>query len=475
MPPMKTPRRITLGTYGARGRLVRVLLSRDEETVIVQHFVSGKRQILRSYPNTRENQRVARTWAKTYAAERDRPKVVKRLTLRELWTLYVAANFDRLAFNSQRLYTDRWRKWELFLGAEYIAEDAGLHDFDKLRKALAIAVNQVRAIVTVVKLVYRWGETRDLINRNRLAAYRFEFGKEEKPQPIAEYTPEEYAKILATLNPVRDWKPWAVLTLLGNQGVRVNAALHLRWEDIGQDGITWPAGTDKSGEQWTQPIREGTRKALEVAFTRKPKAFTPWVFFGRNPNHPYRVQSLWQRLRNAETTAGIIHQPWRAMHGARRMVVGDAFGVTGSLELAGEFVNQQKIETTRGYLRDRGRRQDTASALDRHETVTPTESSTTNELLTVGGISSSARATGRSRTDDHKVVKQDRKPRSPKRHSQAHGPNAQQIPEPRPKRARPTVTRPSPAQRPNVADVPRETSGKSPRAVKPPSGEALRG
>lgn len=398
--PMKPPR-ITIGVYGPKGRTVRVLLSRDESDVIVQHFVNGKRQILRSYPNTGSNRKVAKEWAKTYALERDTPRS-SETTVRALWDAYKASPaFTTLRPRSQWLYESRWKKWELFYGAHVIAEDATVHDFDRLRAALTIAPNQVRAIITVVKLVYRWGETRDLLSRNRIAAYRFTFAKEERPVPVPEYTPEEFDKILATLKADEDWRPWALLVLIGHQGVRVKAALHLRWDDIGNGVITWPARYDKTGETWSQPIRQDTQAALDIAFGKRPKVYTPWVFYGRQPNHPYRVQSLWYRLTEAEKAAGIKHRPWRAMHGLRRMVVGDAFGVTGSLETAGEFVNQKDIDTARGYLRDRGRRKETADQLDRHATVTDGTFKNDDDLATVDVLGSSERATGRNRTDDH--------------------------------------------------------------------------
>lgn len=420
--PRNQPPRITLGLYGPRGKSVRVLLSRDEETVIVQRFVRGKREILRSYPNTTENKRVAKLWAKTFAAESDRPEPRRLYTVHELWLAYKAANFDRLRPRTRVLYESRWKRWELFYGADSVAQDAGLHDFDRLRAALTIALNQRRAVITVVKLVFKWGRERGVLERNDVAGYVFKFPKDQQPLQAAEYSQDEYDAILKALGTpnAKNWRAITALTIAGHQGARIKAVLHLRWEDIG-DSITWQGAYDKTGQTWSQPIREETRKALALAFQCKPKAFSPWVLPGLK-DRPYRYQSLWYQLSEAEKRAGLQRLPYRATHGLRRKVVGDVFGVTGSIELAGEFIGQKEVETTRGYLRDRGRRQDVADALDRHETVTAGV-----------GSGSPTRATGRNRTDDHSRSK-GQKPH-PKRaaRGQRKTPKAPQKPETRTK------------------------------------------
>ena len=73
-----------------------------------------------------------------------------------------------------------------------------------------------------------------------------------------------------------------MLLLIGHQGVRQRAALHLRWEDVDLDArvITWRARYDKVGREWSQPIRDATRSALLTAlYWRERDGYTgPWVF-----------------------------------------------------------------------------------------------------------------------------------------------------------------------------------------------------
>ena len=146
----------------------------------------------------------------------------------------------------------------------------------------------------------------------------------------------------------------------------------------------------------------------------------------------------------AEKAAGVAHRPWRALHGLRRMVVGDVFGVTGSLELAGEFVGQRDVDQARGYLRDRGRRQDTAAALDRHQTVTASVDAGDGAELSGAGAGSSVRATGRSRTDDRQPSKRPTGGPNRTKVGKAAQPSARKTPDKKAKPHKQTVTRPSP-------------------------------
>jgi hypothetical protein len=131
------------------------------------------------------------------------------------------------------LYLEHWRRWELFCGREFIAEDARQETVDRLRArltTLGIAVGHQQRIVRDVKTVYAWGDSRELLARNRLAGYRFKVAKDARAPRPAAYTRDEIEAVLAELRPqVRgEWRPWCVLVLAAYQGARERAILHLQ-------------------------------------------------------------------------------------------------------------------------------------------------------------------------------------------------------------------------------------------------------
>lgn len=86
----------------------------------------------------------------------------------------------------------------------------------------------------MVKTVYNWAQRRELVGMNRLALYRFKVAKDLRPEPPAEYTREERDAILQALHPHRhtERRTWAAVTIAAYQGARMNAILHLQWEDL---------------------------------------------------------------------------------------------------------------------------------------------------------------------------------------------------------------------------------------------------
>ena len=149
-----TKRRKTLKRFGPRGRQVRVL--EDGDRFVVQWYDRGRRRV-KSWPKTRENKRMAIAWAEEFAIEQTIPKAVAhRHTIRALWKLYQVHVFPTLRPTSRTSYTARWQQWELFFGKDFIAEDVTVLNVDEFRLAQTRAPNQVRHIVSMAKIVYRW-------------------------------------------------------------------------------------------------------------------------------------------------------------------------------------------------------------------------------------------------------------------------------------------------------------------------------
>jgi integrase len=365
-----TPQHRTLRLLGGRGERVRVYL--EGHLVRVRWRVNGVRKH-QSWPDTPENRAEAKAFAQGVLDQLRHPEgpPKPRLTLRELWDKYSEAEFPALRPKSQDRYLERWTKWERFLGRGFIAEDATQENVDQYRTArveLGIAINQVAEEVKMVKMVYGWGQRRRLINRNDIALYRFKIAKEDRRESPAEYRMADFTRILPRFNPKvwGQWRPWALLTLLGYQGVRTNAARHLQWPDVDlEEGfLTWRARWDKLGKEWRQPLREPTRAALLVAreWRERSHYHGPWVFFSederklrREEQEPiYGHQALAAALTKAEKAAGVPHIELRAMHGLRRMVLGEVIRITGDPVAAALFIGDTDLRViSKSYLKRR--------------------------------------------------------------------------------------------------------------------------
>ena len=186
--------------------------------------------------------------------------------------------------------------------------------------------------------------------------------------------------------------------ILGHQGVRASAALHLRWDDIDyeHEDVIWRAELDKVGREWRQALTWEMVSALTWArWWREKVGYTgPWVFFslhrrsgaGRDGHaRPgvYRVQSFWAALIKAERRVGVTHQPYRAAHGLRRMVSGEVLERTGDPVLAMHYIGDTDMKVMQKYLKrrdDRLREVADSWATDPAVEGSPALSAVTNRL-----------------------------------------------------------------------------------------------
>ncbi len=372
--------RKTIAWFGPARGGVRVLEDRGAGYVRVQWYEAGLRRV-KSWSLTKEGRLEAIAWAQGFAERRGgRTAVVGRLTLRELWLRYVEAEFQHLRPRTRELYAEHWRRWELFLGRESVADDASKETIDRFRAALTklgLAVGHQQRIVRDVKVVYAWAESRELLARNRLAGYRFKVAKDAQRRVPPEYRRHEVEAILAQFNPRKatEWRPWCALVIAGFQGARERAILHLAWEDVDlEHGIlTWRAKYDKGGREWRQPMTLAAYCALLTA--RWWRAWdgraTKWVFYspwatkrgGREEPGVYGAQAVWLALRQAEVRAGILHLPLRALHGFRRGVAGDVARASGDAWLGVQFIGDRDPDRIAEYVQDRSDALEGAAAL----------------------------------------------------------------------------------------------------------------
>lgn len=372
----------TIATEGASREKIRVY----EETVGGSRLIrvrwreQGKR-MTRSWPASAENKATAKAFAKGIALGREVHVPKESLTLRDLWTRYVEAEFPHLRPNSQRLYREHWAKWEATWGREFPVQNTTIEMIIQFRTAMTKqgnAITTMREIISSVKRVYKWAAMLKAIPTNEIALYEFKVAKDAKKAPPAEYRTDEFQKILAKLDPAiaTQKRAFVALSICGFQGARQQAVLHLRWEDIDFDKgvITWRAKWDKMGREWTQPMREGTRKALIHAGIVDAGTSSPWVLpsgSSKNKSETYSIQSLWAALRAAEIRAGVEYKRGRGAHGLRRMLAGDVSALTGDATLGMMAIGDTDIRMAGRYIQKRDDRMAEAfSRLDNPEEAT---------------------------------------------------------------------------------------------------------
>ena len=242
-----------------------------------------------SWPLSDEGRAEAIAWARAYheEAQRPAPVPVEPVTNGQLWRRYAEAMFGDLRPKTVTGHKNRWRLWEAFLGHHADAYTVTLEHLDQFKAELLrqeFSPNQVRHVFTLVKSVYRWGQSRRLLVSPEVGGYRLRMARDLRGHAPAEYRLEEWERILLHMGSPQDsrtWRPWALWMLVGHQGIRVNAALHLRVEDVREGRLHWRPEHDKRGRTWSQPIRHGALSAIltALAWRAHDTYGGPWLFY----------------------------------------------------------------------------------------------------------------------------------------------------------------------------------------------------
>ncbi len=305
---------------------------------------AGVRRI-KSWDTTRIGKDAAKAFAKGLADVRDTPgatitaPLLTPLTIRTLWERYTIAEFKHLRNKTIVNYSEHWKTWEQFAGPRCVAESSSaemLDDFHDAFASLSDVISQQRKCIELVKHVFLWGVLLELLTRDRLTLHRFKVAKEGRSAEIPEYTPEEYQQLVPQFDPrtKTQWRAWTLLIFVAELGPRINAACHLRWDDVdfaGEDfgTITWRARYDKLGRERVQPLTPAARDTLYVAlgWSSDDLHDTGWVFFSptamrhQNPKSDgtYTVRGFSDMLRKAEIRASVTHAYGGGAHRMRRM------------------------------------------------------------------------------------------------------------------------------------------------------------
>lgn len=362
----------TIGTYGNYGRTVRVF--RQGDLYRVQCRADRMTKSFRG-----EGAKVkAVAFAKRYAdGVMHQPDA--RVTVGELWQAYIESqDYTQLRPRTRAYYEEAWGLFTDVVPEQRPADEVDALVLDKVRKALettprkrtkrGLAISTMQRMFGVVKVVFGWGEKMGKVTRNRVHAFRFKVASDRRPESPDEYTAEEFRALLEafTFDRLDQRTPLCILALVGYQGIRINAAVHLRWEDVAWDDdvLIWRARWDKTAREWEQPMRAPTRAILARLWDVAGHPGKGWVFPAKrkdSTNPVYGVGSFLNALAAAEVRAGVAHRTQRGAHGFRRMVAGDVVDLTGSDRAAMEAIGDRSVRMAEKYVKRR--RQRSASAL----------------------------------------------------------------------------------------------------------------
>lgn len=357
-----------LAEYGTRGnRRILVVRDKSRERIYCERYINSKPIRKPTFALTREGERLAKLYAERWYLAPTNSK--DPLSVRTIWDMFwesrcqTAPEDGGLRPRTKQLYKERWARFELHAKPHTFADDVTLHTLDQLWNKLlkaGTAPNQIRAVITAVKVVFRWAESRELITRNRTHLYRAPGGSRFKAKEIPEYLPAEDDAIEQTCKP-QDGKRWrfaVIWTLMGGHGFRTNALLRLKWDDVDLERgtITMVEENDKTHQRVTRPLTWGAYSALLTAkYWREKLGHTePWVFFAAQArrNGPWSYQAANLALRRAEIQAGVPHRKYRGFHGLRRTVAGNVRASTGDAAVAMQWIGDDVRQATK-YLKER--------------------------------------------------------------------------------------------------------------------------
>lgn len=361
---------------GARALVYRVVVRDIPRTVV--EWREGNRRRTESFPDTGTGRRHAKQYAQGVVERLQSRKVgAERLTLTQVFDRYVLAHAEAWREKTRINEVRRWR---------YFAETVGVHTFadlitedtmDEVRTKLralrsvrapeGIAHSQVGAILSNVKRVFKFAAQRKHIPANPLAGYEIRKAKDHQPLNVAEFPPEEAARVIAQVTPrdSRRWRAWAVMTLAANQGTRVTAILKAHDADFDCNGTprtaTWRALNDKLGRERVQPLTRDAVCAVRIArIWRARMGYTGKYLIPavrqqrRATDESWSYAGLHRLVCEAEKEAGVPHRPYRAMHGFRRMAGGNVLEATGDINAVGEWLGDVDLRVVKkSYLKER--------------------------------------------------------------------------------------------------------------------------
>jgi hypothetical protein len=394
-----SPNRKEIDSFGKKGRrnYVRIVRERAHGKPVIRVLWKDPHRLSEPFEDSRNGLREARAYAEAKHESLSAPVTaapIEPITLRQVFERYVTANVDAWADNTLRLRRWRWAKFEFYAGRDMLARDVTREHLDGFKRAMlqSHAPNQVRQAIKEITGVFRWAVDRDLIPPTKVTNYTTGFKKQllRTGPKMAEYSRDERDRLVAALDPrnSRQWRAWALNVLFAECGPRQHAARHLEITDIelaapefGAQGpvfrgrIHWREETNKTGEDWWQPMPHDVAEAFWVCLgwrqaigyagrylfpagaragrgeTRTLRAWELDPAHKRVGKHqldvgdrPYTYAALNAQLHAAERRAGVESIKYGAAHRHRRGVAGDVHAATGSEKAAADWIGDRSIK-----------------------------------------------------------------------------------------------------------------------------------
>ncbi|MFZ5477693.1 MAG: tyrosine-type recombinase/integrase [Myxococcota bacterium] len=139
----------------------------------------------------------------------------------------------------------------------------------------------------------------------------------EAPPRARVLTDEEFTRVVARFDAIRDPFVRAAFVVLMDTGARKSEVLGARWEDIDLDAGLWRIPSPKAGTPQVVPLADTT-----VAFLRGVERLGPWLVPGRDSAQPRAdLRRAWDDIREAAGVDDVtIHDLRRTfgLHVAKR-------------------------------------------------------------------------------------------------------------------------------------------------------------
>jgi integrase len=395
-------KRKRIATYGRRGAFVRVIdeVVRGRRLVRVQwNETKGAPLTTESWPYSKPNVETAKSFAQgvdlRLAAGIAAP--VADRSIRELADLHIAAFEESWAPATLRNFRHRWDRFERFVGrntsARLVTEET-LDEFRKKMRAAGVVTNQRTETVKTVKQCFRWARRRKLIAENPIADYTIKLAKTERVVEVPEWSPDDTARLGAQLlaegasRSSRHWRLEVGFFLAASQGPRVNALLHLAWDDVNLSGVEirhpsqagvvlpprtvwWNPAYDKTSSERVQPLTRGAVRALRLARVWRARiAYDgPWVFAPARARSAAKRESWGYGAANralrelcGRCAPAVEWVKGRAFHGFRKHSAGEIHRLTGSERAAADWIGDKDVKVVRKhYLKKRAEEQRTVA------------------------------------------------------------------------------------------------------------------
>ena len=382
-------RRVRIDEWGdrRRGNFVACYHEAARRRFVVEWYVEGKPR-RKTFPHMPGEKAAARRAAAVYGQELSAVRGGTTLerntagTTMALYERYVTAMEAGWRPATRRGNAARWKLWSAYIkpstSPELVTEDS-LDDFHAQLRALGISPNQARSTFGLLRAVYRLGLRRGWVTCAAPLTYRPRFAKNERGEDPEEYSPAEWARLLAALDQGRshDWRVLVALLLAGSQGQRINSITHLQVDDFRlaadpsdptQLGtITWAAAWMKQGVEYIQPLTPAGLLAYRLAMQwRERMGYTGhWLLPAprwKRKDAPVVYQTLSTALLRTEQRAGVQHRPYRGFHGGRRMVAENVYeGTGGDMLAAAAWLGDRDVKQMKKYLKRREQRLERAA------------------------------------------------------------------------------------------------------------------